>query len=287
MSAVPTSDVSKQRAWERRHGPRAGVASLLGVIGLIAFFTIQSVMQRNAPSTSGLETLQRVTKPGDIGKLPSLQIPYFEYLDAHSALVVLTGVAGFVGYLGMAWGVGFLAVATRARRDALPRWAIYLPIVGGMLMAIGMLIFQVGNAALPGQFLDTQRTVQDAADAGGGLIAFAQLMATLGSFALAVGLFLVSLNAMRAGLLTRLFGYLGVAAGAFLILFPFPLVQFFWLAGLGALLLGVWPGGAPPAWEAGKEIPWPSNRPPAPKRAPKPAPAGGPAAAPRKRKKRR
>jgi hypothetical protein len=147
-----------------------------------------------------------------------------------------------------------------------------------------MLLFQFGRAQLPGGFLDSKRTVQDAIDAGGGLIAFSQLMATLGSFALAVGLFLVSLNAMRAGLVTRLFGYLGVAAGAFLILFPFPLVQFFWLAGLGALLLGTWPGGVPPAWAAGRAVPWPDTR---PMRGVKPAPAGGPAPAPRKRKKRR
>ena len=63
---------------------------------------------------------------------------------------------------------------------------------------------------------------------------------------------------MRAGLLTRMLGYLGIAAGAMLVLFPLPIVQVFWLAALGVLLLGRWPGGEPPAWRSGQAEPWPA-----------------------------
>ena len=56
---------------------------------------------------------------------------------------------------------------------------------------------------------------------------------------------------MRAGLLTRLFGYIGILGGAMLVLFPLPVVQIFWLGGLGMLFLGRWPGGELPAWKTG------------------------------------
>ncbi len=93
---------------------------------------------------------------------------------------------------------------------------------------------------------------------------------------LAVGLVLVSLNAMRAGLLTRLFGYIGIAAGALLIVFPLPIVQVFWLGGVGILLLGRWPGGDFPAWRTGNAEPWPVS--------PRAARAGVPQPAPRRRR---
>lgn len=287
MSA-PTSDPDAQRAWERRHGPRAGIASLIGVLCLIASFTIGNVVYRDAPNPGALQSFERLGHPGGIGSLPSLRTPYYSYLDAHAALQILSGVIGLLGYVGLAWGAGYLAVATRARRPELPRWAIYLPIIGGVLIGIGGLLLNYGTVHDAHQFLATHRTVQDSEDASGRLEGFGQLVSLLGGLVLALGLFLVALNAMRAGLLTRLWGYLGVAAGVFLILAGgIPIVQMVWLAGLGALFLGFWPGGPPPAWEAGRAIPWPTAPRPAPKTAAKPAPAGGPAPAPRKRKKRR
>ena len=107
------------------------------------------------------------------------------------------------------------------------------------------------------------------------------------------GIVLVALNAMRAGLLTRMLGYIGIVAGAMLVLFPLPIVQIFWLGGLGFVLLGRWPGGDPPAWETGQRRAVadararrrpgsgaePRLRSPRPRRAP-------PSSARRKRKKR-
>jgi hypothetical protein len=73
---------------------------------------------------------------------------------------------------------------------------------------------------------------------------------------------LVSLNAMRAGLLTRFLGILGVIVGTLVIiqLGPFPVVQTFWLLALAVLFAGRRPGGDPPAWRTGREEPWPSQQ---------------------------
>src|SRR3954447_12246949 len=51
---------------------------------------------------------------------------------------------------------------------------------------------------------------------------------------------------------------------ALLILLPnigatLQLVPAFWLVMMGVLLAGKWPGGDPPAWEAGEARPWPSR----------------------------
>ena len=163
------------------------------------------------------------------------------------------------GFVGLAWAAGFLGVATRAAHahvqalDGLPadrrrRRA----------SASACWCAQIGTAGLVNEFLDGPRTVEDATLQPPTAAACSRARCTLlGSLLLAVGLVLVSLNAMRAGLLTRLFGYIGIAAGALLVLFPLPIVQVFWLGGLGMLLLGRWPGGDFPAWRTGNAEPWP------------------------------
>lgn len=79
-------------------------------------------------------------------------------------------------------------------------------------------------------------------------------------FALAVGMLYISLQAMRTGLLTRFAGSLGMALGvAMILILPIALLlTSVWLIFLGLTFLGKVPGGQPPAWEAGKAIPWPT-----------------------------
>jgi hypothetical protein len=287
------ADPEKQLAWEKRHRFRAAIASILGAVGLLVFYVLQQVLQRDMPKVSGLETLVRAAEPGDIGALPSLQTAFFEYLDTKTLLVLLIGLGGFVGWIGVAWSVGFLGVATRARSPVFRKFIVYIPIVGGVVLAISVLMSQLGSLQVVSDFLDSDRTVKAATDADNSLIVYARLLYQLGTLALAVGLVLVTLNAMRVGLLTRMLGYIGIASGAMMILFPLPIVQIFWLGAFGFVLLGRWPGGELPAWGTGEAVPWPTpERPPprqrrgAPASAPDPAPSGAPAPARRKRKKR-
>ena len=68
---------------------------------------------------------------------------------------------------------------------------------------------------------------------------------------------------MRVGLLTRFMGVLGIIVGVLFIVpigSPLPIVQAFWLVALGALFLGRWPSGMPPAWVTGEAQPWPSQQ---------------------------
>ena len=64
---------------------------------------------------------------------------------------------------------------------------------------------------------------------------------------------LISLNAMRIGLLTRFLGVLGMIVGALLVLqLPVAMIVLaFWLVMLAVLFLGKWPQ-QPPAWTSGE-----------------------------------
>jgi hypothetical protein len=69
----------------------------------------------------------------------------------------------------------------------------------------------------------------------------------------------VPLQALRTGLVTRFLGSLGMALGASMILIlPIAvLAMLAWTGFLGLTFVGRVPGGRPPAWDAGKAIPWP------------------------------
>jgi hypothetical protein len=279
------TDSAKQLAWEARHRIRAGVAALIGTAGLLVFYIGDQVLQSGAPTSSGLAALQRAVESGPVGELQSLRAGYFEYLDDRTPLLIAIGLGGFLGFLGMAWAVGFIGVAIRAREGTFRRFVLYLPIVGGVVVGISVLLAQVGSVMLASDFLESRRTVAEVSSLESDILLWARILFQFGSLMLAIGLLLVSLNAMRAGLLTRLFGYTGIVAGAMLVLFPLPVVQIFWLAGLGMLFLGRWPGGDLPAWRSGRAEPWPT-RPPAARPAPQPATPSGSSGTRRKRKKR-
>jgi hypothetical protein len=69
----------------------------------------------------------------------------------------------------------------------------------------------------------------------------------------------LGINAMRAGLLSRVMGILGVVIGVLFVLFQGAgLFAGPWLVALGSLFLNRWPNGRGPAWETVEAIPWPS-----------------------------
>jgi hypothetical protein len=288
--AVVAEDPQKQLEWEARQRPRAGVAAIVAVVTMLGGLIGTVQLGNDVPNPSGIETLQRAVKPGPVDQLPSLQIPALEYLTDHQAAWLALGVLGMIGAIAGGWSMGFLAVATRARRPELRRWVVYLPIVGGVLAGLAFFLREVAQLVHANEVLDGPRTVADATKLGG-LLIFASALGFFGQLATAGGYVLVSLHAMRAGLLTRLLGTLGIGAGVFTILpiLPFgPLLQLLLQAALALLFFRLWMGGIPPAWESGRAEPWPSRK-PLPSTPPAPQPAGpAPAAAAgrSKRKKR-
>jgi hypothetical protein len=257
---VATADTEEQLGWEARQRPRAAVATILAAVLSLAADLWTTAILRDAPKGGFLDSLQRALQPGDVGSAPSLRTPYFQWISDHSTNLVLANVVKGLGFIAVAWALTFLIVATRARRPEIARPVIYVALVGAVLSALAGIAFWWGYTSAVNDFLAGPRTVDRAADAGSGSVLLtAQFIGLAGQLALAVGYVFVSLNAMRAGLLTKFMGILGCIIGVLVIipLGPLPIVQTFWLVAVASLFFGYWPSGMPPAWKTGQEEPWP------------------------------
>lgn len=300
------AESEQQLAWEARQRPRAAIAAIVAAFLTLAGYLWAGVDLRDTPRAGFLESFANALEPGPIGSRPSVKGPLFEYYDAHSSTIVGSAVVRSLALVALGWTVTFLAAATRARRPEFLRLVVYLPLVGAALAAVSTVAGAIGTISAVSEFLDGPRTVDAARDVGGGsLLITAEILGQIGPLALVAALFLVALNAMRVGLLTRFLGFLGIIAAVLTILplMPLPVIQSFWLVGVGLLLLGAVRGGLPPAWRTGKAESWPSNREvaasrreaaaekrretPEPAAEPQPVPAGRAHPSSKKRKRKR
>lgn len=257
------AEPEQQLAWEARQRPRAGVAAIAAGVLTIVGYIWRGVAFRDSPGAGFLEALGRLGADGPIGSQPSARITAYEYLDGRTFAIVGSAVLICIAYFAIGWAVTFLAAATRARRPEFIRPGVYLPLVGAVLAGVSQVAGAVGTRIAISDFLDGPRTVDAAREVGGGsLLVTAEILGQLGPLLLGAGLMLVSLNAMRVGLLTRFLGFLGIIAGVLSVLplTPIPVIQSFWLVAIGMLFLGAARGGTPPAWRTGRAEPWPTNQ---------------------------
>jgi hypothetical protein len=254
-------------AWEGRRRPLAAVAAIVAALSLIGSWIIPALSIGQPDRAWFGESLERVsaaTLAGeDSGALPSLRTGIFQIYERHGTALLLGAFVAAIGALALGWALHVLARATRARREEFPRPFVVLPLVAGVMSAIAALASVLTLDAIAGEFLDGPRTVQAASDVevSPSLLA-AQYIGLFGQNLLVPLAFVfIAFNAMKAGLLTRFLGILGIIAGVLILLpipTPIPPVQIFWLAALGLLFAGRLPGGMPPAWRTGRAEPWPS-----------------------------
>ena len=250
-------------AWEARQRTPAAIAA--AAAGLLTFVgTVwRALTLSDLPGNGVLESLGRAAEQGPVGELESLRVNTFEFYDDQAIGVLLSSVVVAIGYVALGWALTYLAAAARARRPEFPKLLVFLPLVAGTLQALATVLSALATNTAIGDFLAGSRTVDTAQEVtGSGLGVFASLLGLPGALGLALALVLISLNAMRVGLLTRFMGVLGMITGALQILpfgGPLPVVQSFWLLMLSALFLGRWPNGQPPAWRTGNAEPWPAS----------------------------
>jgi len=179
--------------------------------------------------------------------------------DNRSAFFV-AAVGSLLGLLGVTYVLDFLLRAARARDTSIQPYVRILLLVGGVGMALFTGILQIVTAVRVEHWATngslTWEELRDASNYG--VFVFFGLAAQL---AFAFGFVLVSLNAMRVGLLTRFLGYLGVISAVLFVLMvlPLPIVQAYWLSMVALLLWNIRGPREPPAWQAGEAIPWPSQ----------------------------
>jgi hypothetical protein len=260
---VSTVSAGQQLDWEARFGRRAGIAAILGGLLMLAGGIYTGLGFRDIPRAQFLEALDLALRPGPVGSEPSLRIPLYEFYSDHFGRFIIAAGINALGSLAAGGALTYLAFATRGRRAAFPRIGIYVAFVGASLLGLGVLLYAFGTGQTVDEILAGPRTVDAVHNVkGGSLLVAGQLIEVAGRFALGAGYVLIALNAMRAGLLTRFMGVLGILVGVLMVL-PLlqgpPVVQSFWLVALGLLFLGAWPRGVPPAWRTGDAEPWPSG----------------------------
>ncbi len=235
MSA--TQQVAYETRVRTRHAIIAGLAGLLFIGGGAA--------QLSAP------------------KVPELTVELI-FVNKHFPLDVVAALLEGLALVGLAWTLSFLFVTARARKPEMHPAAQIAVIAGGAVSAVAFVASQVALAIKAHQFVTQGEQTYSQANhlAGGFALPGLQTLNYAAAFALAIGLVLISLNAMRVGLLTRFLGYFGIlvaVASVFLIgTPPAVLLEVFWLLALAYLFAGRWPGGDPPAWRSGRAEPWPS-----------------------------
>jgi len=257
--ATPQAVVAREAAGRTRAAAGAALSGLLSLGGSIAF----AVTLSDRPHVLLTDALRDAAgEPLRGGGLRSAQVVFY---DQHSTTLVVVGIVLALGGLALIPPLIYLYRAARARRPQTPNVALVMSIAGPIGVAIGQLLLQGGLATKAHDFATSaDRSSQAARDVfKSGIIVAGQLLWQAAVIALGFAFIVVCLNAMRAGLLTRFMGVLGIIVGVLFVVplgSPFPIVQTFWLMALAVLIVGRWPNGMPPAWEAGEAVPWPSQQ---------------------------
>jgi Domain of unknown function (DUF4386) len=259
----PRHATAEETSWERQYSKIAGgCGAVSGVLLLVAFFLKAAALKSSSSDAD------KVLKVADKN---AQQLYVVAALEAIS--IVLTAIA-----------LLYLWRAARHRADVARAIPVLL-IVGGL--AVGVLNFMSELAVIsaahdfvknpiphpdlsaitdPDKYAKAvedlapkkhaENVVRDHFSTG------EQLALYMLNLVWGAGLALVSLAAMRTGLLSRFLGILGVIVG---VLYAIPLLgggggllQFVWYVAVGLVLANAWPGGRGPAWDEGAPVRWPS-----------------------------
>ncbi|MGO9889847.1 MAG: hypothetical protein ACLP0L_18330, partial [Solirubrobacteraceae bacterium] len=166
---------------------------------------------------------------------------------------LIGSIVSALGFLSLAGTLGYLWSCTRARDpNAKPRFVGIIAVAGCVLSAVSVVVYITVYGIQAHHFVTHGSQTYPEANAllTTTSLVIPQLTNDLGLLLTAVGLVLVSMTAMRVGLLTRFLGYLGIIAGILTIIpvVPIPIIEAYWLLALAYLISGRWPSGVPPAW---------------------------------------
>jgi hypothetical protein len=237
-------------AWEERWSRPAALATFGSVLLIVAAIVVasqgvggadgDSELLRNVDANRDAQLLSSILQALGVGLLAAPLYYLFRAADARSETMrgqlvgVVVAAPLFLAVLAILSGLSTLSAASDFVSDEVPR-----------LMAKGVALgSERANEVANDTISDAPLRPLAAGFGLGGQIGFV------------VAMFYTSMHAMRAGLLTRFWGSLGMALGAVsFIFFQFALL---WFVYLGLLLAGWVPGGKPPAWQSGEAEPWPT-----------------------------
>jgi hypothetical protein len=146
----------------------------------------------------------------------------------------------------------FLLRASKARNPRTPGFIRILAIVGGIGAAFSGVISAVVIAIKANDFVSHGNQTYEQAHAvtTSAVLVVPQILVQASALLIAISVVMVCVHAMRVGLLTRFLGYLGMFAGALIIIpiVQLPVVQAYWLAAVAYLLYGSCVSSATRRW---------------------------------------
>ena len=224
---------------ERRRGRIAAIATIIGIVMFVAAMGI-------AGDFNGAEQAE--------------QLRMFESVKSDVLLqVLLQALAVFLFIPSLA----SLFRSIRARSDSLRPGLIGIVIVSPVLLALSLIVTYFAFRDAADAFLDPSAGYDTSSNDVADNVFYDQFPTQLrtglglaGSLGLAFSTVYMALYAMRAGLMTRFWGTLAMALGIGTLLFG-SLMLVAYMIVIALLIAAWWPGSRPPAWDAGKAIPWP------------------------------
>jgi hypothetical protein len=259
------SEITAQLAREADRRRRLSVpAFACGFLYLLSGITISETL-KGAPTVGLLQGIAPALS-GVGNPAVSPRAAEVRFISHHSLPLIAGSVLTGVAIAGLTLVLLLLVDATRFRRPESWRPTRPLVIFGGVAVALVSIGHQVISALLTHHFVVghdfSNHAVEIALTKGPANVASDYLDLAAG-FALAAGMILTMIGAMRVGLLVRWAAVLGIITGV-LIFLPIggatlEIVPAFWLVTMGMLCAERWPGGDPPAWTSGEARPWPSR----------------------------
>jgi membrane protein YqaA with SNARE-associated domain len=251
-------------AWEAQHRTRAGIAALLAALLTLVGGVLSGIVNRDSPSVYALDALRDAAgQPVPGGGLLTESV---KFIDAHRTGLIAATLCSALGTALLAVVLPYLWRAAKARNPTTPRAGLYAALIAPIMIGLAQIALVITITVKAHDFVTGKdRSTQAAHDAlQSGAVNAAQLVSQLALLGVALAFVMVSLAAMRAGLLTRFLGVLGIIVGALPILGQFlglasPLIQVFWLGAVGFVILGR-TRTPMPAWASGRAVPWPSQQ---------------------------
>ena len=262
---TPEEILAEEAAGRQRAGFAALAAALLTILGVILTTIGQpSASQFDDKIVTVVDAMGRAANGQPIP--PGRISAYAVEVGQHPIVPILGAILYGLGSLAIFFAIAYLFRATRARRPGMPQIALILAAVGSVGFGIGRAVAEIARYLGAHSFVNaadkTNSAASDALSPTATLVG--QLIWETSALALGFGIAIISLNAMRVGLLTRFMGVLGVIVGvAVAPILPIDqqgIIRVFWLAALGMLFLGRLPGGRPKAWATGEPEPWPTQQ---------------------------
>ncbi|MEA2192218.1 MAG: hypothetical protein QOI73_2339 [Solirubrobacteraceae bacterium] len=248
---------------EQRRRTQAGASAIAAGILTIGGGALAALVYSDLPTVPILGALNERLSPN--APQPGLKAVQVLWYDDNAVKLIAISIVLALAAAAIGLTLSHLYRSTRARRPDLHRAVVYAAIAGAVLVAVAGIVQAIGVSIEAASFAGSSKQSSDAAGdvLQSPVVVAALALRQVGVFALGFAFVMLSLNAMRVGLLTRFMGVLGVIVGALFIIplgSSLPIVQAFWLCALGALFLGRWPSGMPPAWVTGDAQPWPTQQ---------------------------